>query len=109
MAINMMCTNNKCINYWEDNCMKNINEERIEINGDGECETFKAGISPMYDENGPILVCNTCCLNCTKELCRMIPFKCSKGIRGKCGYDDKCKQFTSKSQNELIKEVPANG
>ena len=50
MAINMMCTNSKCINYWEDNCAKNLNEERIEINGDGECETFEAGISPWYEK-----------------------------------------------------------
>ena len=48
MAINMMCTNNRCVNYWEDNCMKNINEERIEINEEGMCETFEEGISPMY-------------------------------------------------------------
>lgn len=48
MAINMMCTNSRCINYWEDNCMKNINEERIEINEFGLCETFTEGISPMY-------------------------------------------------------------
>ena len=44
MAINMRCTNSKCINYWEDNCAKNF----IEINGDGECGTFEAGISPWY-------------------------------------------------------------
>ena len=54
MAINMMCTNSKCINYWEDNCAKNLNEERIEINGDGECETFEAGISPWYGIEGEI-------------------------------------------------------
>jgi hypothetical protein len=48
MAINMMCTNSQCVNYWEDNCMKNINEERIEINEYGLCETFQPGISPMY-------------------------------------------------------------
>ncbi|EGW40671.1 hypothetical protein [Desulfosporosinus sp. OT] len=48
MAINMMCTNSRCINYWEDNCMKNLNEERIEINEVGMCETLEEGISPMY-------------------------------------------------------------
>lgn len=107
MAINMMCTNSECFHYWEDNCMRNINEERIEISAEGVCETFRPGISPMYAENGPIKVCDTCCLNCTKELCRMKSFECSEGIRGKCGYDDKCKQFTSKPENELIKEVEA--
>lgn len=48
MAVNMMCTNSNCVNYWEDNCMKNINEERIEINAEGICETFEEGISPLY-------------------------------------------------------------
>lgn len=48
MAINMMCTNSRCVNYWEDNCMKNINEDRIEINAEGMCETFKEGVSPIY-------------------------------------------------------------
>ena len=52
MAINMMCMNDKCINYWEDNCMKNMNEERIVISGDGKCETFEAGISPWYEKEG---------------------------------------------------------
>jgi hypothetical protein len=50
MAINMMCTNSKCKSYWEDNCTRNINEERIEINGNGQCETFEAGISQWYEE-----------------------------------------------------------
>ena len=54
MAINMMCTNSKCINYWEDNCMKNLNEERININGDGVCDTFEAGISPWYEKEEEI-------------------------------------------------------
>ena len=54
MAINMMCTNSKCINYWEDNCMKNLNEERIYIDEDGVCETFEAGTSPMYTNEGEI-------------------------------------------------------
>lgn len=52
MAINMMCTNSRCVNYWEDNCMKNLNEERIEINEIGLCETFEPGISPMYEGQG---------------------------------------------------------
>jgi len=59
MAINMMCTNSSCENYWEDNCTKNINEERIEINASGQCETFKQGVSKWYEEaekvNGEIL------------------------------------------------------
>jgi hypothetical protein len=50
MAINMMCTNDKCVNYWEDNCMKNIHEERININDEGMCDTFEEGVNPMYEE-----------------------------------------------------------
>ena len=28
MAINMMCMNSDCKYYYEDNCMRNINEEK---------------------------------------------------------------------------------
>lgn len=51
MAINMMCMNSECAYYWEDNCMKNINEERIEIGEDGKCETFEKGVSTMYEHD----------------------------------------------------------
>lgn len=54
MAINMMCTNSKCVNYWEDNCMKNMDEERIVISENGVCRTFDAGVSPLYDEKGEV-------------------------------------------------------
>lgn len=50
MAINMMCMNSKCKFYWEDNCMRNMNEERIEINENGKCETFETGISEWYKQ-----------------------------------------------------------
>lgn len=49
MAINMMCMNSKCVHYWEDNCIRNLNEERIEINENGMCETFKLGTNPAYE------------------------------------------------------------
>lgn len=49
MAINMMCQNSNCKYYWEDNCMRNINEERIEIDEEGKCETFEAGINELYN------------------------------------------------------------
>lgn len=49
MAINMMCMNNKCKYYWEDSCVRNLNEERIEINEDGKCETFEEGICDWYE------------------------------------------------------------
>lgn len=48
MAINMMCMNHKCKHYFEDNCIRNINEERIEINENGQCETFEEGINEWY-------------------------------------------------------------
>lgn len=48
MAINMMCMNDKCKHYWEDNCIRNINEERIEIDENGKCETFEEGINELY-------------------------------------------------------------
>lgn len=48
MAINMMCMNDKCKHYWEDNCMRNINEERIVIDENGKCETFEQGINEIY-------------------------------------------------------------
>lgn len=49
MGINMMCMNSKCEHYWEDNCMRNINEERIEIDENGICQTFKIGLNPIYE------------------------------------------------------------
>jgi len=51
MAINMMCMNSKCKYYWEDNCTRNINEERIEINRIGICDTFEEGVSDWYKES----------------------------------------------------------
>lgn len=51
MAINLMCTNGKCKYYWEDNCTRNLQEERLEIDHEGKCETFKVGESNWYEEN----------------------------------------------------------
>ena len=50
MAINMMCMNSKCKFYWEDNCTRNMNEERIEIGKNGKCETFVLGVSDWYKQ-----------------------------------------------------------
>lgn len=50
MAINMMCMNSNCLFYWEDCCTKSINETRIVIDGNGQCETFELGISEWYNE-----------------------------------------------------------
>lgn len=54
MAINMMCMNDKCKYYWEDSCVRNLNEERIEINEDGKCETFEEGICDWYLTKGEV-------------------------------------------------------
>jgi CTP:phosphocholine cytidylyltransferase-like protein len=51
MAINMMCMNSNCKYYWEDCCMRNIYEERIVIDSDGNCETFEEGINELYKES----------------------------------------------------------
>lgn len=49
MAINMMCMNSNCKYYWEDNCMRNMNEERLEINEYGKCVTFVEGTNELYN------------------------------------------------------------
>ena len=50
MAINMMCTNENCVYYYEDNCMRNLNEERLELDDNGKCITFKEGVNENYKE-----------------------------------------------------------
>lgn len=63
MAINMMCMNSECKYYWEDNCMRNMQEERIEINEEGKCETFEKGVNELYNchfsENGKCIHCQS--------------------------------------------------
>lgn len=48
MAINMMCSNSECKYYYEDSCIRNLNEERIEIDAYGQCKTFEKGTSDWY-------------------------------------------------------------
>ena len=48
MAINLMCVNDKCKHYWEDNCMVNMREERLEIDENGKCITFEPGVNECY-------------------------------------------------------------
>lgn len=48
MAINMMCMNAKCKYYYEDNCTRNLEEEYIELDENGKCETFESGKSDYY-------------------------------------------------------------
>lgn len=49
MAINMMCQNYECKFYFEDNCMKNLNEERLVLDSNGKCETFEKGKNEAYN------------------------------------------------------------
>jgi hypothetical protein len=63
MAINMMCMNSECKHYYEDNCMRNINEERIEIDENGQCLTFEKGRSELYD-------CEKCCSERACQSCK---------------------------------------
>jgi hypothetical protein len=49
MAINMMCMNSRCKFYWEDNCTRNLGEERIVIDSNGNCETFEEGVCDWYE------------------------------------------------------------
>lgn len=51
MAINMMCMNSECKYYWEDCCTRNLEEKRIEIDGNGKCETFQKGRSNYYEQS----------------------------------------------------------
>lgn len=46
------CNNSKCVHYYEDLCVEDINGKRVEINADRECETFKYGVNEGY-EDGP--------------------------------------------------------
>lgn len=48
MALNLMCSNSKCVHYFEDNCIKHLNDERIILDENGKCETFEEGICEGY-------------------------------------------------------------
>lgn len=58
MAINMMCMKSTCRFYWEDCCTRNLQEERIVIDENGNCETFEAGVSDFY--NSAKISCPVC-------------------------------------------------
>ena len=46
----MMCERSTCKHYFEDCCMRNFNEERIEINSNGYCRTYEPGVNKAYEE-----------------------------------------------------------
>lgn len=48
MAINMMCEKSSCKHYFEDCCMRNLQEERIHINANGYCQTYESGVNQAY-------------------------------------------------------------
>ena len=48
VAINMMCMNTECKYYWEDNCQRNLEEKRIDIDECGKCITFEPGRCEYY-------------------------------------------------------------
>lgn len=50
MAINMVCHNSKCKNYWENCCKKNLEETEIEIDEYGKCNSFEEGVCDWYGE-----------------------------------------------------------
>lgn len=64
MAINMMCMNSECKYYWEDNCTRNLQEERIQIGFQGVCETFEKGESDWYKEPRFLLEEDSVCFGC---------------------------------------------
>lgn len=70
MAINIMCMNDNCKYYYEDSCMRNINEERIEIDEYGRCKTFCEGINEAYN----------CRNNCTQKDCKACKKEFSSNI-----------------------------
>lgn len=53
MKLNFIhCRNSKCINYFEDSCIPNLNGEMTIINESGECERFEFGINEGYKQGG---------------------------------------------------------
>ncbi|AEY65399.1 hypothetical protein Clo1100_1147 [Clostridium sp. BNL1100] len=50
MAINMMCERSTCKHYFEDCCMRNLQEESIHIDECGYCQTFEPGVNDAYEE-----------------------------------------------------------
>lgn len=45
------CRNSSCKNYFEDSCIKNLNNEMVCFDEDGKCETFEAGEFEGYTES----------------------------------------------------------
>jgi hypothetical protein len=49
MAINLMCSNDKCKFYYELHCIKNVNEEKLEIDENRKCVSFEVGECDWYN------------------------------------------------------------
>lgn len=47
------CLNSKCVNYFEDNCMKILEADTVNIDEEGKCKDFRQGQHLAYaDESG---------------------------------------------------------
>lgn len=51
MALNLSCWNNQCKFYYEDSCVKHLNNETIYLNFDGQCTNFQRGKNESYKES----------------------------------------------------------
>ena len=55
------CRNSKCVNYYEDGCMRDLNGKMVVLNEDGQCEDYKAGVNDAYREGcAEKKICNDC-------------------------------------------------
>lgn len=42
------CRNDKCKNYYEDSCMKNLEDKMVCFDENGHCEDFEEGVNEGY-------------------------------------------------------------
>lgn len=55
MAIRgIFCLNSRCEHYFEDNCMKILQEDTVRISEEGNCEDFKQGINIGYADKSAL-------------------------------------------------------
>ena len=46
------CENTECVNYYEDNCMLDLNNKMVCLDKNGKCENMKPGVNECYQEQG---------------------------------------------------------
>lgn len=49
------CLNSKCANYFEDNCMKILETDTVNIDEEGKCKDFKKGQYIAYADQSGIM------------------------------------------------------